>query len=92
MDQGRGALVHMLPHFSISTPGTWTRDEAPWCTCFFALLAQVRPWMQFDYDGNYYPLIYFNDFWLLRDKLVLVNETLPSLTLHFDVGHIAFFW
>eukprot|EP00967_Tisochrysis_lutea_P064845 scaffold84111_cov18-Tisochrysis_lutea.AAC.1 len=31
----------------------------------------VRPWMQFGDDDNYYPLIYFNDFWLLRDKLVL---------------------
>lgn len=48
--------------------------------------------MQFGEDDNYYPLIYFNDFWLLRDKLVLVNETLPSITLHFDFGFISFFW
>ncbi|KAF5833872.1 transmembrane protein [Dunaliella salina] len=54
--------------------------------------ATVRPWMQFGEDDNYYPLIYFNDFWLLRDKLVLVNETLPSITLHFDFGFISFFW
>lgn len=50
------------------------------------------PWMQFAPDSNYYPIIYFNDFWLLRDKLVPVNETLTSTTLHLDTGHLAFFW
>jgi hypothetical protein len=48
--------------------------------------------MQFGEDSSYYPLIYFNDFWLLKDKLVPVNESLTSATIHFDLGHISFMW
>jgi hypothetical protein len=53
---------------------------------------QVLPFMQFNEDGSYYPIIYFNEFWLLRDKLILLNETVDSVTLHFHTGSIATMW
>lgn len=39
--------------------------------------------------GNYYPTIYFNEFWLLRDKLIALNETVTELTLNLEVGPIS---
>ncbi|GER27957.1 cleft lip and palate transmembrane protein [Striga asiatica] len=39
--------------------------------------------------GNYYPTIFFNDFWLLRDKLVQINETVNELPLNLEVGPIS---
>lgn len=30
---------------------------------------------------GYYPVVFPNDFWLLRDKLIMVNETVSNLTL-----------
>ncbi|CAA0833977.1 Transmembrane CLPTM1 family protein [Striga hermonthica] len=39
--------------------------------------------------GNYYPTIFFNDFWLLRDKLIPVNETVNELPLNLEVGPIS---
>jgi Cleft lip and palate transmembrane protein 1 (CLPTM1) len=40
-------------------------------------------------SGNYYPIIYFNEFWLLRDKLIAVNETVDELPLTLEVGLIS---
>lgn len=34
---------------------------------------------------RYYPHVWFNDFWMLRDYLVPVNETLNEITLHFSI-------
>jgi hypothetical protein len=39
--------------------------------------------------GNYYPTIFFNEFWLLRDKLTALNETVTDLLLHLEVGPIS---
>ncbi|XP_072981458.1 uncharacterized protein [Typha angustifolia] len=39
--------------------------------------------------GNYYPTIYFNDFWLLRDKLIQLNDTVTELPLNLDLGPIS---
>ncbi|OAY35206.1 cleft lip and palate transmembrane protein 1 homolog isoform X1 [Manihot esculenta] len=39
--------------------------------------------------GNYYPTIFFNEFWLLRDKLIPVNETVTELPLNLEVGPIS---
>jgi len=46
--------------------------------------------LKVDYEsGTYYPIIYFNDFWLLRDKLIAVNETVDELPLNLEVGPIS---
>ncbi|CAI9763398.1 unnamed protein product [Fraxinus pennsylvanica] len=39
--------------------------------------------------GNYYPTIFFNEFWLLKDKLIPLNETVNELPLHLEVGPIS---
>lgn len=39
--------------------------------------------------GNYYPIVYFNEFWLLRDKLIPLNETVTELSLNLEVGPIS---
>ena len=39
--------------------------------------------------GNYYPTIFFNEFWLLRDKLVRINETVKELVLNLEVAPIS---
>ncbi|XP_010252372.1 PREDICTED: cleft lip and palate transmembrane protein 1 homolog [Nelumbo nucifera] len=38
---------------------------------------------------NYYPTVFFNEFWLLRDKLIPINETVTELPLHLEVGPIS---
>ncbi|MBA0814294.1 hypothetical protein Gohar_020134 [Gossypium harknessii] len=40
-------------------------------------------------QGNYYPTISFNEFWLLRDKLIAINETVTVLPLNLEVGPIS---
>ncbi|CAI9777529.1 unnamed protein product [Fraxinus pennsylvanica] len=39
--------------------------------------------------GNYYPTVFFNEFWLLRDKLIPLNETVNELPLHLEVGPMS---
>ncbi|XP_050369046.1 uncharacterized protein LOC126787164 [Argentina anserina] len=40
-------------------------------------------------SGNYFPTVYFNEFWLLRDKLIPINETVKELPLNLEVGPIS---
>ncbi|KAJ0096438.1 hypothetical protein Patl1_28173 [Pistacia atlantica] len=39
--------------------------------------------------GNYFPTIFFNEFWLLRDKLIPLNDTVTELPLNLEVGPIS---
>lgn len=39
--------------------------------------------------GDYYPTVFFNEFWLLRDKLIALNETVKELPLNLEVGPIS---
>ncbi|XP_078434033.1 transmembrane CLPTM1 family protein [Wolffia australiana] len=38
---------------------------------------------------DYYPTIYWNEFWLLRDKLTPLNESVTELPLNLEVGPIS---
>ncbi|KAL1209757.1 hypothetical protein V5N11_020088 [Cardamine amara subsp. amara] len=38
---------------------------------------------------NYYPTVFFNEFWLLRDKLIIINETVSELPLNLEVSPIS---
>ncbi|KAF8534186.1 cleft lip and palate transmembrane protein 1-domain-containing protein [Trichophaea hybrida] len=42
-------------------------------------------------NGWYYPIVYPNEFWLLRDHMVEINSTVKSLPLYIDVTPISFF-
>ena len=39
--------------------------------------------------GNYYPTIYFNEFWLLRDKMIPINETVSEVPLNLEISPIS---
>ncbi|KAJ7518565.1 hypothetical protein O6H91_21G074800 [Diphasiastrum complanatum] len=39
--------------------------------------------------GNYYPTVFLNEFWMLKDKLIPVNETVDELVLNIEVGPIS---
>ncbi|KAK9110887.1 hypothetical protein Scep_018406 [Stephania cephalantha] len=49
-----------------------------------ALFLNVEP-----VTGDYYPTVFFNDFWLLKDKLIQLNETVTELPLNLEVGPIS---
>lgn len=50
----------------------------------------MKPALILTEDGaGYYPTIFMNDFWLLYDKLVLVNDTVPALNLTITVAPIS---
>ncbi|KAI9215734.1 hypothetical protein POPTR_T045800v4 [Populus trichocarpa] len=40
-------------------------------------------------SGNYFPTLFFNEFWLLRDKFIAINDTVTELTLNLEVGPIS---
>lgn len=39
--------------------------------------------------GNYYPTVFFNEFWLLRDKLIPLNDTVTELPLNLELAPIS---
>ena len=43
---------------------------------------QMANGMTFHSSGNYYPTLFVNEFWLLRDYLIPVNETISELPLN----------
>lgn len=43
-------------------------------------------------DGQQYPIVYFDDFWLLRDKLMPMNETVEEVPLHMTIKSQKFWW
>ncbi|KAK9791843.1 hypothetical protein WJX73_009711 [Symbiochloris irregularis] len=52
--------------------------------------AHISPYLEVDEASlNYFPVVYFNEFWLLRDKLVALNETVEEIELHLDVYRLA---
>ncbi len=60
-------------------------------SCLFAL-DQVAPFLTYNEEANHFPIVWFNDFWLLRDYLVPMNDTLTNVTLHFDLGYASLTW
>lgn len=57
-----------------------------------AIPPQVSPYLLLNADGQQYPIVYFDEFWLLRDKLLPVNESLDSAPLHITVKTQKFWW
>ncbi|XP_042494102.1 cleft lip and palate transmembrane protein 1 homolog [Macadamia integrifolia] len=55
-----------------------------------AIPPTVAPYLNIEPStGNYYPMIFFNEFWLLRDKLIPLNGTVTELPLNLEVGPIS---
>ncbi|KAJ3675504.1 hypothetical protein LUZ60_004546 [Juncus effusus] len=40
-------------------------------------------------SNSYYPTVFFNEFWLLRDKLIALNESVNEVPLHLELGPIS---
>ena len=38
---------------------------------------------------EYAPTLFFNEFWLLRDHLIPLNETVDEVTLHFSLSGMS---
>lgn len=55
-----------------------------------AVPPNIAPYLNIEPSkGNYYPTIFFNEFWLLRDKLIAINESVTELPLNLEVGPIS---
>ncbi|KAF5198070.1 Cleft lip and palate transmembrane protein 1-like protein [Thalictrum thalictroides] len=55
-----------------------------------AVPPNVAPYLNIEpKTGNYYPTVSFNEFWLLRNKLIQLNETVTELPLHLEVSPIS---
>ncbi|XWS44605.1 hypothetical protein CRYUN_Cryun15aG0061900 [Craigia yunnanensis] len=55
-----------------------------------AVPPNIAPYLNIEpSNGNYYPTIYFNEFWLLKDKLIAINESVTELPLNLEVGPIS---
>lgn len=67
-------------HLALSSEMRWCEHSSlpPSLTAFPSL--QIRERMVLDpYSGNYYPPVWFNDFWLLREHLVPLNNTMDEV-------------
>ncbi|KAI3435432.1 uncharacterized protein J3R85_006031 [Psidium guajava] len=55
-----------------------------------AVPPNVAPYLNVEpTTGSYYPTIFFNEFWLLRNKLIPINETVDEVPLNLEVGPIS---
>lgn len=55
-----------------------------------AVPPNIAPYLNVEMEtGNYYPTVFFNEFWLLRNKLIPLNDTVKELTLNLEVGPIS---
>ncbi|KAM1201044.1 hypothetical protein FF1_017367 [Malus domestica] len=55
-----------------------------------AVPPNVAPYLNVEpSSGDYFPTIFFNEFWLLRDKLIPINETVKELPLNLEIGPIS---
>ncbi|XP_042470318.1 cleft lip and palate transmembrane protein 1 homolog isoform X1 [Zingiber officinale] len=39
--------------------------------------------------GNYFPTVFFNEFWLLKDKLLPLNDSMTEVPLNLELGPIS---
>lgn len=39
--------------------------------------------------GNYFPTVFFNEFWLLKDKLIPLNDSMTEVPLNLELGPIS---
>lgn len=53
------------------------KSRGPRCNLLFGAAALIYN----EQRNGYYPSVYMNDFWLLTDKLVPLNASVPALNL-----------
>eukprot|EP00878_Enallax_costatus_P014291 GHUV01014949.1.p1 GENE.GHUV01014949.1~~GHUV01014949.1.p1 ORF type:complete len:567 (+),score=104.50 GHUV01014949.1:232-1932(+) len=57
-----------------------------------AIPPQLSSVLTLNADGQYYPIVYFDEFWLLRDKLLPMNSTVEEVPLHVTIKTQSFWW
>ncbi|KAL4425896.1 hypothetical protein ABPG75_009912 [Micractinium tetrahymenae] len=77
-------ISYLKPNVTINMVDDFSRHNARAVPPHLAPLVEADP-----ATLTYPPLIWFNDFWLLRDYLVPVNGSLPELTLHFELSSVV---
>ena len=56
----------------------------------YGSLLQIAPHMSLDpVRMEYAPTLFFNEFWLRRDHLIPLNETVDEVTLHFSLSGMS---
>jgi len=57
-----------------------------------ALPPQLLKHMQFDRNGNYYPVVHVHDFWITKSRTTVVNETVTELPLTLTLAPLGTMW
>eukprot|EP01130_Rhizamoeba_saxonica_P011422 TRINITY_DN4747_c0_g1_i2.p1 TRINITY_DN4747_c0_g1~~TRINITY_DN4747_c0_g1_i2.p1 ORF type:complete len:491 (-),score=92.16 TRINITY_DN4747_c0_g1_i2:37-1509(-) len=70
---------HILSHWKGNLTISLVQDNAAYPRG--GIPDPIKKHMQFDKAGNYLPVVYFNDFWVLSEDLTEINETVTSLSL-----------
>ncbi|KAL5567432.1 hypothetical protein UlMin_030596 [Ulmus minor] len=77
-------LSYWKPNITINLVDDFTRYPHN------AVPPNIAPYLNVEpSSGNYFPTVVFNEFWLLRDKFIPVNETVTELPLNLEVGPIS---
>ncbi|XP_027074564.1 uncharacterized protein [Coffea arabica] len=77
-------ISYWKPNITINLVDDFTRYQQN------AVPPNIAPYLNIEpTTGTYYPTVFFNEFWLLRDKLIAINETVTELPLHLEVGPIS---
>lgn len=77
-------ISYWKPNVTINLVDDFTRYTAN------AIPPIVAPYVHIESTtGNYYPTVFFNEFWLLRDKLIPMNDTVTEVPLHLEVSPIS---
>ncbi|XP_022868681.1 cleft lip and palate transmembrane protein 1 homolog [Olea europaea var. sylvestris] len=77
-------IAYWKPNMTINLVDDFTRYSAN------AVPPNIAPYLNIEpSQRSYYPTVFFNEFWLLRDKLIPINETVEELPLHLEVGPIS---
>ncbi|XP_074307859.1 uncharacterized protein LOC141642815 [Silene latifolia] len=77
-------ISYWKPNVTINLVDDFTRYSSS------AVPPNVAPYLNVEpKTGDYFPIIYFNEFWLLKDKLIPINETVTELPLNLEVGPIS---
>ena len=54
------------------------------------LTMQIKKAITVDFEKmSYFPPIFFNDFWLLKDYMIPMNETVTQIPLYFTVSGLS---
>ncbi|WOL12692.1 hypothetical protein Cni_G21459 [Canna indica] len=77
-------ISYWKPNITINLVDDFTRYTRNSIAPHIASYINVEPT-----TGNYYPTIFFNEFWLLRDKLIQLNDTVTELPLNLELGPIS---